>query len=136
YAYQLELDGPDGIHDLTGVGTFEVLPEGKVPNVDRVLAYLGEDQADPDLLTLAAARLPVVLAFVKSYTRGQGFTADGIPDDALSAVIIAAAARELNTEQGLQRQEIGTTSYYYGPNPQDFTLRELLIMNGYRRRVA
>jgi hypothetical protein len=41
----------------------------------------------------ATAELEIVTALAKSYTRGQGFGGDGIPNSDIRAVILAGTAR-------------------------------------------
>jgi hypothetical protein len=84
-----------------------------------VAGYLGDAAAPADEV------LPVVLAYVRSYTRGRGFDADGNPTPDLWAVCVTAAARELNIRDhgGEQREEIGTWNVFLGPTASDFTTR-------------
>ena len=119
------------------MSTFWDTPEPGPTSTD-VLSYLGGNDAstDPDLLDLAAARLPVIRTYVQSLTRGNGFDQNGDPDASLQAVITTAAAREVNADPGVQREELGGFSRYFGPNVCEFSLREMLIINSYRRRAC
>jgi hypothetical protein len=82
--------------------------------------------------------LPVVLAYIRSYTRGRGFDVDGNPTTDLWAVAVTAAAREANIrdKHGMQREEVGSYTYYAGPTASDFSTRELAVMRSYRIGAA
>lgn len=138
YDYQLVLIGPDTTLDMTGVQRFEVDALGAMPTGSAVLDYVGNDAAtDPQMLDLVSSRLPIVTVFAKAYTRGNGFT-DGVPNEELAAVITTAAAREISVESlGATREQIGEHySVFYATDPCNWTLRELSVLNSYRRRAA
>ena len=97
------------------------------------VAYLGRQGTRHE--TTARFQAPIVLEFVRGYTRGHGFESEnegrGIPAD-LRAVIVSALSRLVqNPEQ---------VSYYqaadYSERPQvlnGYTLPELAILRRYRR---
>ena len=94
-----------------------------------VADYLGQADESP-----YGEVLPVVMAFVRNFTRGRGFDPEGRPNIDLWAVCVTAAAREVNIRDhhGLQREEVGSYSVYLGPNSSDFSTRELAVMRSYR----
>jgi hypothetical protein len=93
-----------------------------------VASYLGDDSAPADEV------LPVVLTYIRNYVRGRGFDVDGNPHPDLWAVAVTCAARELNLrdKHGMQREEVGSYSWYAGPTASDFSTRELAVMRSFR----
>lgn len=100
----------------------------------RVADYLGQGE-DAEVIALAQEHLPIVTAFVRSYVRGNGFDGNSIPNDNLTAVIIAATARLTNNPE--QNKRISVDDYSQTFSTLDgFTLPELAVLHQYRRRSA
>lgn len=100
---------------------------------EKVAAFLNKP-GDTATIDLAEQHVNIVTVFVRSYTRGRGFT-DGIPDSDLEAVIIPVTTRyTVNPEQVRQY-----SSGDYSETPvtlTGFTLLELAVLNLYRRRIG
>lgn len=95
--------------------------------------FLGRGD-DTDTVALADFHLPVVTAFVKSYTRGNGWYV-GTPNPEIEAVIMTAAARLVPNPEQTKRVQVG--DYTETPAILDgFTLPELAVLHLYRRRTA
>ncbi len=103
------------------------------PTAAKVAAYLRKGD-DPDTLALAETHLPVVTAFVRAYTRDQGFDRYGVPNDALAAVVISATARLVNNPEQAERVTVGDYSEAFATFA-GWTLPELVVLNRYRRRA-
>lgn len=105
------------------------------PTAAQVGAYLGQGERVATL-SLAAAHLPIVTAFVRAYTRGNGFAVGtDEPDDALEAVIVSACARLTSNPEQVTHYQMAD----YAENPavlNGFTLPELAVLHLYRRRTA
>lgn len=98
-----------------------------------VARFLDQD-GDADLIALVGDHLPIVTAFVRSYTRGGGFFA-GEPNDDLAAVIITATARLVTNPDQVKREQIG--DYQVTPTVFDgFSLPETMVLHRYRKRSA
>ncbi len=97
-----------------------------------VADFLGRGD-DVGLVALAADQLPLVTAFVRSYTRGNGFVAD-VPNGDVAAVIVTATARLVTNPTSERRQQIG--DYGRTPHVDGWTLPELAVLHRYRRRTA
>ena len=95
----------------------------------RVAAHIGAKETET-----SASVLPVVIEFVKGYTRDRGFGADGYsPEAPLQAVIISAASRLATNPEQVYQFQAGD----YSERPailNGFTLAELAVLNRYRRR--
>lgn len=103
-----------------------------VVTAQQVADYLGRGD-DPALVALAAQHVAIVSAFVSAYTRGRGFLA-GVPADDLAGVILTVTARSVvNPEQVIREQ---SADYSVTPAVAGFSLPELFVLNGYRRRTA
>lgn len=103
------------------------------PTGQDVADFVGEG-SDVTTVDRAAKLLPFVIETVRGYTRGQGFTPDGVPADDVALVIVASAAR-LVTNPTLDEFE-GVGGYSHRPGRFDgWTLPELAILNRYRRRA-
>ncbi len=103
------------------------------PDGQDVADFLGMGD-DDTLVALAGQHAGIVLAMARSYTRGVGFDTDddGLAGD-LAAVITTATARLLaNPEQ--TRYGVGSAQVYSGFT--GWSLPELFVLNGYRRRAA
>ena len=99
-----------------------------------VADYLGRGD-DAEIIALAETHLPIVTAWVKSYTRGVGFDFFGDPDDAVAAVITAATARLTNNPDGtvtVSLDDYQTRMTVF----EGFNLIERAILDGYRRKAA
>lgn len=96
----------------------------------RVAAYTGLPTSDT-----ATAALPVVIEFVKGYTRDAGFGADGYtPSASLASVLVSVAARVATNPEQVAYFQAGE----YAERPavlNGFTLAELAVLNRYRRRA-
>lgn len=98
-----------------------------------VAQLLGEGD-DVDLVALAGKHLPVVTAQVRAYTRGRGFT-DIEPNADVAMVILTATARAVANPENVRSESIG--DYSVSRQIVDgWTLAELAILNGYRKRAA
>ncbi|MFV2143217.1 hypothetical protein [Isoptericola sp. G70] len=104
------------------------------PTAQTVADYLGQGD-DSGLVTLAGVHLPIVTAFIRAYTRGNGFDESGIPGPDIEAVITSATARLTVNPEQTKRMQIDD----YSETPatlNGFTLPELAILHLYRRRTA
>jgi len=103
-----------------------------------VAEFLGRS-GDAGLATLADEHLPVVAQLARSFTRGRGFADPAaVPADLLS-VILAATARLVGNPRQLARDAIGIPGDFTREHVGSFngwTLAELMVLNGYRRRSA
>lgn len=100
--------------------------------VDDLAAFLQQD-LDTASATQASA---LATAYVRAYTRGVGFTTD-VPTEDLAAVILAVAARLYSNPEGLRAETVGGYTYTSAlAGFQGYTLAELTVLNGYRRRAA
>jgi len=99
-----------------------------------VADYLGRGD-DAELVALAGAHVEIVTEWVKSYTRGVGFSTFGEPAAAVAAVIVAATARLSNNPDGIITL---TVDDYSVRNTvfEGFSLIERAILDGYRRKAA
>lgn len=98
-----------------------------------VAAFLGQP-GDPAVIALAEEALPFVTATVRGYTRGRGFASDWYPDD-LALVIVSSTARVVTNPALTRSESIGDYSVTHGAF-LGWTLPELAILNGYRKRAA
>jgi hypothetical protein len=104
------------------------------PRPEDVVAYLGRG-GDQTVLSLAGQHLPIVTAFVRAYTRGNGFDATDQPSTDVAAVIVSAAARLVVNPEQAKRVQIA--DYSEAPAVLNgFTLPELAVLHLYRRRTA
>ena len=105
------------------------------PLAEDVAAFLGRGD-DTSVVALAGAHLPIVTAFVRAYTRGQGFDPlTGEPGEDVAAVITTATARLVVNPEQAQRVQVAD----YAETPavlNGFTLPELAVLHLYRRRTA
>lgn len=99
-----------------------------------VAKFLGRGD-DTSLVALAGEHLPIITAWVNSYTRGVGFEY-GVPDDpAIEAVIIAATARLAQNPAG--EVTVSIDDYNVRKTVFDgFTMLERLVLDGFRRKAA
>lgn len=81
------------------------------------------------------ACLQVITSMAKAYTRDQGFT-DGVPNDEIRAVILAASARLLANPRGLLMDEtVGPESVSYRSAFTGWSTAELGVLHRYRQRA-
>lgn len=104
------------------------------PVAAKVAAYLGKGD-DPRTVALAEQSLPIVLAFTRAYTRGNGFDAFGVPSSDLAAVVITATARLVTNPEQSERVTVGDYSESFATFA-GWTLPELAVLHLYRRRTA
>lgn len=102
--------------------------------VPDVLEFLGLPD-NPDMTRLATQHVRIVTTFVRNYTRGNGFDAEGIPNADLHDVIITATARYLPNPQQATRQSLGNQSIGYA-TIEGFTLTEKAVLNRYRKMTS
>jgi hypothetical protein len=101
------------------------------PDSAALAAFLGRSVDS----TQATAVIQVVTALAKSYTRGQGFTANGPAED-IAAVILTASARLISNARGLLIDETeGPSSVSYRSAFQGFSAGEQSTLNRYRVRA-
>lgn len=103
------------------------------PEPEKVARFLGRGD-DTNVVALAGEHLPIVTAFVRAYTRGNGFV-HGVPGDDLEAVIVSATARLVTNPEQASRVQVAD----YTESPavlNGFTLPELAVLHLYRRRTA
>jgi hypothetical protein len=101
-----------------------------------VVNFLGRS-GDPPLLAIATDHVKIVTAFCRAYTRGQGFDDPDLPEEVtedLRAVIVAATARLLVNPSQVEREE--ADGYSVVGSFRGFTLPELVVLNGYRKRMS
>lgn len=100
----------------------------------RVAAYVGRAM-DPETTAAAAGYVPVVAEYVRGYTRGRGFKANGQPVGPIMAVIVSAAARLVANPE--QVTYYSTGDYTERPATlSGWTLAELAVLRRYRRVSA
>lgn len=100
----------------------------------KVAAYVGA-RGDQDVTDTAAGQLPIVIEFVRGYTRGKGFNRAGRPNAALRACIVSAGARLVMNPEQIRQYSSGN----YSESPailQGFSLIEQQTLNNYRKRAA
>lgn len=103
---------------------------------EDVAGFLGRE-GDTALVSRAALHLPVVTEFVRGYTRGEGFDpATGAPGADLGAVILTCCARLVTNPDQVANTTLGPSSVSYPRFVGAFTLAELVVLNGHRRRAA
>lgn len=100
-----------------------------------VLAFAGLPADSETVAELVEQHLPIVTAQVRSYTRGRGFTEAGDADANLRAVIVSATARSVANPTGSGTLRLGNATHNPGIYA-GWTLPELAILHGYRRRSA
>jgi hypothetical protein len=71
-----------------------------------VVLLLGRADA-PDLLDQAKSAVYIVAQFARAYTRGQGFTDDGVAEDIQGVIITATARLVSNPAQAGSQSESG-----------------------------
>ena len=111
-----------------------ILVDYGFPSPDDVAAFLGKS-GDAFTLALAEQHLPVVSAMVRAYVRGNGFDDMGNPANDLALVIVASTARLVSNPEHTQGTTSGAFSIRHGIF-DGWTLPELAILHGYRRRTA
>lgn len=99
----------------------------------RIAEFLGRGD-DTELATLAGHHLPVVTAFVRAYTRGNGFYGFDEPNEDLEAVLTTATARLVVNPDQARRIQVDDFSQTFA-TLDGFTLPELAVLNMYRKRA-
>lgn len=100
----------------------------------RVAGYIGK-AGNQQAIEMIAGQLPVIVEFVRGYTRGRGFDEEGNPNAALRACIVSAASRVASNPKQLRQYSVGD----YSATPallMGFTLTEQATLNNYRKRWA
>ena len=105
-----------------------------MPLSEDVANFLGRG-GDENVLSLAGEHLPIVTAFVRAYTRGNGFDELGEPVDELAVVITTATARLVLNPSNRGPSTAGPFSETPGVF-NGFTLPELAVLHLYRRRTS
>ena len=83
-----------------------------------------------------AAEMEIITAMAKSYTRGEGFDADGTPAPDVRAVIHTATARlHAHPAQIRYSEARGPESVSFYDGFSGWTLAELAVLNRYRVRA-
>ncbi len=100
---------------------------------EDVARFLGRAD-DSRLVSLAGEHLPVVTAFVKAYTRENGFFGS-CPNEDIAAVIVSATARLVDNPSAAKAFTSGPFSVTPGTF-SGWTLPELAVLHRYRRRTA
>lgn len=102
------------------------------PTGADVAAFLGQED-DPVIVALAGQHVGPVVAFARSYTRGEGFdSARHTMAEDLHAVVLAAAARMVNNPEQVEQERLAD----YSVTPTvGWTLVELAVLNRYRKRA-
>lgn len=102
-----------------------------IPGTD-VLAFLGHDDTDPDLVAQANTAVATIGAMVSAYCRGRDKLASGQTRDGIDEVILTAAARLVTNPTGIPYDTGGVS---IRGAFQGFTLVELAVLNRYRVRA-
>ena len=100
-----------------------------------LLADLDEFLCGPGDPVERNRHLETVAAFVRAYTRGRGFAADGTPEPEVAAVIVTATARLLANPTGTVSEALGPFNVRHSVF-NGFNLVEVLVLNNFRRRAA
>lgn len=98
-----------------------------------VAKFLGRGD-DSSLVSLAGEHLPLVKEMAKTHTRGVGFS-EGVPNDAIAAVITSATARLVNNPELIQSEQIGDYSARYTVF-QGWSIVERAVLDAHRRKAA
>lgn len=109
---------------------YETIAERLAP---KAAAFAGRPDDEPTIAT-ARAQLPVVIEYVRGYTRGRGFDT-GLPAGPLRAVIVSAVSRLIVNPEQLTYYSVGD----YSERPAvlaGWTLAELGVLRRYRRTTA
>ncbi len=106
------------------------------PQATKVAAHIGR-RDDADTIAQATDHLTTIRAFVWAYTRGRGFAGRDIalPVASVEAVIVSACTRLTANPEQVTSYTVGDYSER-GATLQGFTLPELAVLNGYRRRAG
>lgn len=101
-----------------------------------VAAFLGKPD-DAALVELAGRHLTVLTAMARAYTRGEGFSADGVPNDELAAVLTTATARMVTHPEQIARTDTaGPFTRQLAGGFTGWTLAETFVLNRYRKRAG
>lgn len=102
------------------------------PGMGQYVADLLGAGHDPALVSRAQQAVTVVTGMAHSYTRGRGFSS-GVADDGIEAVIVTATMRLLGNPEQVDH---GTGSEWTRGGFTGWTLAELYVLNGYRKRAS
>lgn len=99
-----------------------------------VAAFLSQGD-NPELVALAGQVVPIVREMARSYTRGLGFSQENPAQcsEGLAAVITTASARMISNPLQNQQTVGGVTE---GAGFVGWSLAELFVLNGYRKRAS
>lgn len=101
------------------------------PTGTTVAEFLGVVD-DPEVVSLAAQHVLIITAMARTYTRGNGFTADDISEDIAAVITVATARMVANPEQlDAQMGNVMVRGGFKG-----WSLAELFVLNSYRGRAA
>lgn len=138
--YGLTADIPDSL-DMAAPGSGGDEPSEPAPPIapdaisealaPMVASYIGK-HSSADMLERAYGQLPMIIEFVKGYTRGHGFHSGEMPELPIQACIVSAASRLAVNPQQLRQYSLGD----YSATPAlltGFTLMERNTLNRYRR---
>ncbi|WP_261623510.1 hypothetical protein [Nesterenkonia marinintestina] len=109
------------------MNTYVALPTGQ-----DVADFLGQGGEHTGVSTLAQEHVPIVTAMARAYTRGNGFTADGVAEDVAAVITTAAARLVANPEQ--IHYSVGAVRYSGGF--KGWSLAETMVLNRYRKRAS
>lgn len=101
----------------------------------RIVARNIDAAGDEDVIELATLHVQIVEGFVYGYTRGKGFSEDGVPDRPLRNVIVMAASKLTYNPEQVSWFRSGE----YSERPaqwQGWSLMDLAVLNQYRKRWA
>lgn len=101
----------------------------------RVVARNIDAADDLDVIELATLHVQIVEGFVYGYTRGKGFSDDGVPERPLRNVIVMAASKLTYNPEQVSWFRSGE----YSERPaqwQGWSLMDLAVLNQYRKRWA
>lgn len=100
---------------------------------EDIAKFLGQGD-NPDVVALAREHVPAITAMVKAYTRGGGFSRDGLdePNRDIAMVIITSTARLVANPEQLRYQ---AGSVQINDSFRGWTLAEQAVLNRYRKRA-
>lgn len=106
-----------------------------LPTGADVIRHAGLDTEDAELVALADRQVQSTLTLAWVHTRGVGFhPSEPECTQALWQVAVSAAARATVNPTEARRTEVGGFSVLHGET--GWSLRELAVLNSFRRRVG
>ena len=105
------------------------------PTPADVAAFVGVTSPGEGWTAKASSTIGIVEQMVRAYVRGNGFDELGEPNDALAAVIVTATARLMANPELTRQQSAGPYSITHGLF-NGWTLPEIAVLHGYRRRAC